>query len=436
MKRNGFLINTINPELVKSDIFEVREGAVRLTVSGLDPLDADTVFVKLQKQIKTPESEVWVDLYRNSYPIRLSGANIDYIELITGFYKVVPIGITDENLIVAYEEDEKRLDSRVNYVYVQNQSAANTGNGGGGLQYWTEHTGIDNGSSFRPVANDNCYLELLTEGTGGYSFTAKPNTDAVYAVYPIGANGIRIKPRGLGPCGLDSIVIGGYAGKGTLGEYSILIGHAHSISSIPNNYNIALSAGPCAFYGSSNFIVNPGDTYGFIPYYGNTYVECLGIGEQLLTPSSIRYKHVLSGSILTVEENSCFLLLRGETIPSAPNEAFGAGNTITLPHGKGIYTARVIVSEVNSINTWFYEVSGIFHKHSVFGTVTLSSNPATTLITYIGSSTDPFFTFNHYTDNGTIFLQATRGDSKFYRIKADIEISMLQISIPEEEAQN
>lgn len=431
MKRNGFLINTLNPELVKSEVFEVREGAVRLTVSGLDPLDADTVFVKLQKQIKTPESEVWVDLYRNSYPIRLSGANIDYIELITGIYRVVSVGVTDENVVIAFEEDEKRLDNRVNYVYVQNQSAANTGSGGGGgsgLQYWIESQEAGSWSSFTPKNNTHAFIQLIDSDSG---ISVGQSSDS-HVVYPLGPNGIRIKPAGIGYCGERSIVIGGYPGNGTEGTYSIIIGHANSLSSIPNNYNIALSAGPLAFLGSSNCIFNPGDDYAFIPYYGNAYVECLGINERLLTPSSIRYKHVISGSILTVEDNACWLLLRGETLPTVFSPGMGAGNTITIPHGKGIYTAKVIVSQVGSINTWFYEVSGVFHKHNNTEVVTLSANPTFTLLSYVGSSTDPFFTFNHYADTGTFFLQAVRGDSNFYRIKADIEISMLQISTPEE----
>lgn len=431
MKRSGFLINTLNPELVKSEVFEVREGAVRLTISGLDPNDADTVYVKLQKQIKTAGTELWVDLYRNSYLIRLSGANIDYIELITGIYRVVSVGVTDENVVVAFEEDEKRLDNRVNYVYVQNQSAANTGSGGGGgsgLQYWIESQEAGSWSSFTPKNNIHAFIQLIDYDSG---ISVGQSWDS-HVIYPLGRNGIRIKPAGIGYCGERSIVIGGYPGTGTEGTYSIIIGHANSLSSIPNNYNIALSAGPLTFLGSGNCIFNPGDGYDFIPYYGNAYVECLGTSEQLLTQSSIRYKHVISGSILTPENNACWLLLRGETSPTVFSPGMGAGNTITIPHGKGIYTAKVIVSQVGSINTWFYEVSGVFHKHSGTEVVTLSANPTFTLLSYVGSSTDPFFTFNHYADTGTFFLQAVRGDSNFYRIKADIEISMLQIITPEE----
>lgn len=417
MKRNGYLINTVNSYLATSNIYEVREGAVRLSVSGLDPLNADTVFISIEKKVGDSN---WAPLYRNGQRIKLSGANVDYLELVTGIYRVVAVGVTTENVVVFFEEDEKRLDNRVNYVYNPIATVvSNGGSSGSGLQYWTEHENSDlNGSVFRPKNLDNVCFEVMS-ATGGFN-VGKEND--VYSVYPLGENSIRIKPRGAGPCGNQSIVIGGDEGNGAEGAQNVLIGKINAIGVTDGNIAIG---GTLAFNGESQVILNPGTSYGFVFPYGNSYTENLGNGENLLTQDSNRFKLTLSSS-LTGENDTVYLLLRGETTPTVFNPGVGIGNTIFIPVGAGYYDAHVLIQEVGTENTWLYNIKGTFTKN-VANTIFLS-NITSSLFAYTGLIADPGFTFEPLADSGAFYIGATRSSPNNYYIKADILVSCMKVN--------
>ena len=418
MKRNGYLINTVNPYLATSNIYEVREGAVRLSVSGLDPLNADTVFISIEKKVGDSS---WAPLYRNGQRIKLSGANVDYLELVTGIYRVVAVGVTTENVVVFFEEDEKRLDNRVNYVYNPIATViTNGGSSGSGLQYWTEHENSDlSGSIFRPKTLDNVSFEVVSNN-GGFN-VGKSDDD--YSIYPQGNNSIRIKPRGAGPCGNESIVIGGDAGNGAAGAQNVLIGKINAIG--VTDGNIALG-GTLAFNGESQVIFNPGTSYGFVFPYGNAYTENLGNGENLLTQNSNRFKLTLSASI-TGENDNVPLLLRGETTPTVFSPGYGVGNTIYIPVGVGYYNAHVLVQEVNTENTWLYNISGTYSK--ILSNTVLLSSVVSELLAYTGLTSDPGISFQAYEDTGSFFILATRSSPNNYYLKADILVSCMEVAL-------
>ena len=116
-QRNAFLINNLRPDLVLSNVFEVREGAVRITAGPF----VDTEYVVIEKQVspKTGSFEaVWTPLVRQGQVVRLSGNNIEHIELLAGIYRVVfnLDAVSYPELVVWMQEDQSGLDSRLMYT--------------------------------------------------------------------------------------------------------------------------------------------------------------------------------------------------------------------------------------------------------------------------------------------------------------------------------
>jgi hypothetical protein len=114
--RSAFLINTAYPELAPSNVFVVAEGGVRITASGI----YDTDYVELQKQTSPAvgaSPAIWTPVVRQGQVARLSVNNMEYIELITGIYRVVFVGGDGSALVVFMAEDQALLDAKLIYNY-------------------------------------------------------------------------------------------------------------------------------------------------------------------------------------------------------------------------------------------------------------------------------------------------------------------------------
>lgn len=116
-QRSAFLLNHARPDLVVSNVFEVREGAVRITAGPF----VDIEYVTIQKQVSPAAGSfaaVWVPLVRQGQAVKLSRNNIEHIELLPGIYRVKFKEDPAEypNLVVWMQEDQSGLDSRVMYT--------------------------------------------------------------------------------------------------------------------------------------------------------------------------------------------------------------------------------------------------------------------------------------------------------------------------------
>lgn len=138
-ERSLFLINNARPDFAVSPRFEVREGAVRLTASGI----SGGSYVKLKKQISPQAGSfgaVWADVIRQGQAVRLSQNNMEHLELISGIYEVEFVGAGEgegqdagENVIVYLEEDQRGLDSKLQYTLPAYNPAFNGSVTGTGL---------------------------------------------------------------------------------------------------------------------------------------------------------------------------------------------------------------------------------------------------------------------------------------------------------------
>lgn len=130
-QRAAFLINNLRPDLALSNVFDVSEGAVRLSASGI----VGTDYVKLQKQTSPAAGSfaaIWTDVIRQGQSIRLSQNNIEHIEMVTGIYRTVFVGATPGDVVVYMAEDQAKLDSKLLYTlpaYNPNFNGSVTGTG-------------------------------------------------------------------------------------------------------------------------------------------------------------------------------------------------------------------------------------------------------------------------------------------------------------------
>lgn len=130
-QRSAFLINNLRPDLVLSNVFDVSEGAVRISASGISGTD----YVKLQKQTSPAAGSfgaIWTDVIRQGQAVRLSQNNIEHIEMVTGIYRTVFVGAALDNVVVYMAEDQAKLDSKLMYTlpaYNPSFNGAVTGTG-------------------------------------------------------------------------------------------------------------------------------------------------------------------------------------------------------------------------------------------------------------------------------------------------------------------
>jgi len=111
MDNKGYLINTINPELVKSDSFSVANKAVRLYAHIEDPADV----VKFQQRVGLPTYDLYTDLYRKGNQVTLTKDNNQAVEVIEGLYKLLPDAPFAGNVVVYFETSDLGLDKNVEF---------------------------------------------------------------------------------------------------------------------------------------------------------------------------------------------------------------------------------------------------------------------------------------------------------------------------------
>lgn len=111
--RQGWLVNKVNPELAKSSMVDVREGAVRLTCSGV---------TGSTWQVLVGDNEdtgTWVDVVRFGKGIVFSAANSQYVEGVAGRYRVNPSGLGGTAKVYFQEDEQTDHDSKIVYVFGQ-----------------------------------------------------------------------------------------------------------------------------------------------------------------------------------------------------------------------------------------------------------------------------------------------------------------------------
>ncbi len=118
--RQGFLVNNTDPSKVLSSGVDVREGAVRITCSGMGVPGA-----AWQVRVGTPQVGSWQDVVRFGVPIILSDNNTQYVEVVAGQYRIAPI-VLPQNAQVFFQEDEETdHDAKTMYIFGQENTNQN-----------------------------------------------------------------------------------------------------------------------------------------------------------------------------------------------------------------------------------------------------------------------------------------------------------------------
>lgn len=113
MDNKGYLINSANTSLVKSNQFVVATQAVRLYASGLSG-SGDIMTIKVW--VGDPVNGAFVPLFRGGSAVALTGTNNEHMETLTGRYQVVYAGGSSP-VACYFETDDLNLDNKLFYSF-------------------------------------------------------------------------------------------------------------------------------------------------------------------------------------------------------------------------------------------------------------------------------------------------------------------------------
>lgn len=112
MDNKGYLINTQNPALVKSEgKFAVANKAVRLYALMTNPADV----VAIQQWVGEPDLGDYTDLYRDGNQVTLTQDNNQHVEVVEARYKVHASAPFAGTVVVYFETSDLGLDKNVEY---------------------------------------------------------------------------------------------------------------------------------------------------------------------------------------------------------------------------------------------------------------------------------------------------------------------------------
>lgn len=126
--KGSFLINTVDPSLAPTAVFNVDTCGIRLTASGL----VDSDFVQIEQWVGPNPSSgdgAWVALAHAGQLVQLNATNTQRIFILEGNYRVTYGGSADVRVYM--QQDELELDGRLIYDFNQPYGAAGGGGGGG-----------------------------------------------------------------------------------------------------------------------------------------------------------------------------------------------------------------------------------------------------------------------------------------------------------------
>lgn len=118
--RQGFLVNNIDPSKAQSSGVDVREGAVRITCANLGLPGA-----AWQVRVGTDKVGTWANVVRFGVPIILSDNNTQYVEAVSGQYRVAPVSLPGTAQVFFQEDEETDHDAKTTYVFGQENTNQN-----------------------------------------------------------------------------------------------------------------------------------------------------------------------------------------------------------------------------------------------------------------------------------------------------------------------
>ncbi len=157
-----YIVNQPTPSLVKSGSYECKEGAVRLTCTGMGATGN-----AVQVWVGPPVTGVWQNLVRYGVPVIMSNNMTQYVEVLAGRYRIDPAGLLGTAIVYVQEDDETDHDDKIVVTYSQQNNNQNGITG----ESTTTNAVVGNGTNANPL---------------GYNVIVSPDANNGLSVHPNG----------------------------------------------------------------------------------------------------------------------------------------------------------------------------------------------------------------------------------------------------------
>ena len=157
-----YIVNQPTPSLVKSGSYECKEGAVRLTCTGMGATGN-----AVQVWVGPPVTGVWQNLVRYGVPVIMSNNMTQYVEVLAGRYRIDPAGLLGSAIVYVQEDDETDHDDKIVVTYSQQNNNQNGITG----ESTTTNAVVGNGTNANPL---------------GYNVIVSPDANNGLSVHPNG----------------------------------------------------------------------------------------------------------------------------------------------------------------------------------------------------------------------------------------------------------
>lgn len=157
-----YIVNQPTPSLVKSGSYECKEGAVRLTCTGMGATGN-----AVQVWVGPPVTGVWQNLVRYGVPVIMSNNMTQYVEVLAGRYRIDPTGLLGTAIVYVQEDDETDHDDKIVVTYSQQNNNQN----GITAESTTTNAAVGNGTNATPV---------------GFNVIVSPDVNNGLSVHPNG----------------------------------------------------------------------------------------------------------------------------------------------------------------------------------------------------------------------------------------------------------